>query len=272
VIPKNMAAQEDDVVPARMVRTTTIIAAPPSTVSAVLLDAATVRDVLASVGIHADLPADVLVPGAEIRVSAPCDGVFRLVDVTARTIDLDLGPATGRFRAHCVATPGGTSLTCTMTVNAGTSGLTPRALLTAITRHTEARATQLRDAGVVVGAAIIRDGLVLAGQRAYPAEAAGRWELPGGRVEPAETDQQAVRRECHEELGVAVEPGEPIGPAVVLGNGMLLRVYRAELAGDTEPIAREHRCVRWLDAAGLTSVDWLRADQVFLPELHRLLG
>lgn len=39
----------------------------------------------------------------------------------------------------------------------------------------------------VVGAAIVRDGRVLAARRTFPAEAAGRWELPGGKVEPGET-------------------------------------------------------------------------------------
>ena len=54
---------------------------------------------------------------------------------------------------------------------------------------------------VVVGAAIVRDGRVLACRRTAPPEAAGRWELPGGKVEPGEAPEAALVREVREELG-----------------------------------------------------------------------
>jgi len=57
----------------------------------------------------------------------------------------------------------------------------------------------------VVGAAIIRDGRVLAARRTSPAAAAGRWEFPGGKVEPGETREAALVREVAEELGCRVE-------------------------------------------------------------------
>src|SRR5215467_10554281 len=57
--------------------------------------------------------------------------------------------------------------------------------------------------GLVVGAAIIARGRLLAAQRADPPELAGGWELPGGKVEPGESDQEALVRECHEELASA---------------------------------------------------------------------
>ena len=53
----------------------------------------------------------------------------------------------------------------------------------------------------VVGAAIVRDGRVLAARRTTPAAAAGRWEFPGGKVEPGETPDAALVREVAEELG-----------------------------------------------------------------------
>ncbi|MFM7212080.1 MAG: NUDIX domain-containing protein, partial [Actinomycetota bacterium] len=58
---------------------------------------------------------------------------------------------------------------------------------------------------VVVAAAILRDGRYLAARRTRPAWAAGRWEFPGGKVEPGETEQQALVREIREELGVEIE-------------------------------------------------------------------
>lgn len=127
-------------------------------------------------------------------------------------------------------------------------------------------------ATVVVGAAVVRDGRLLAQQRAFPPEAAGLWELPGGRAEAGESDVEAVRRECLEELGVAVVVGDRVGDDVALPNGMVLRVYAATLREPrAEPRAVEHRALRWLTAAGVSELDWLPADRVLVPALLALL-
>jgi 8-oxo-dGTP diphosphatase len=87
-----------------------------------------------------------------------------------------------------------------------------------------------------------------------------------------------VRRECHEELGVDVRVGEPVGPDVVLGKDkhgreMLLRAYRAELAEPgAVPHPHDHQALCWLPPGRLGSVDWLPADRVLLPALRRLSG
>ena len=126
---------------------------------------------------------------------------------------------------------------------------------------------------VIVGTAIVRDGAVLAQQRAYPPEAAGLWELPGGRVEPGESDVDAVVRECREELGVDVVAGAPIGPDVPLGRGKLLRVYLATLTDATAaPHPHDHTALRWLTPGQLDSVEWLPADRALLPALREALG
>ncbi|PRX49023.1 8-oxo-dGTP diphosphatase [Prauserella shujinwangii] len=126
---------------------------------------------------------------------------------------------------------------------------------------------------VVVGAAIVRGGLLLAQQRAYPAEAAGRWELPGGRVEAGESEPDALRRECAEELGVAVAVLGRVGADVPLPGGKVLRVFGAALADPVaEPRAVEHRAVRWFAAAELPAVDWLPADRALVPALLDLVS
>lgn len=113
---------------------------------------------------------------------------------------------------------------------------------------------------------------MLAQQRAYPPSTAGLWELPGGRVEPGESDVDAVRRECVEELGVTVRVGSPVGPDVALPGDKVLRIYAAVLdPPEAKPHSHDHQALRWLTIDQLDSVEWLPADQVLLPFLRALL-
>jgi 8-oxo-dGTP diphosphatase len=125
---------------------------------------------------------------------------------------------------------------------------------------------------VIVAAAIIVDGRVLAAERSAPPEVAGRWEFPGGKVEPGESDAQALARECLEELGVRVTVGERVGPDVPLAHGRaVLRVFAVELLEGDQPRALEHTAMRWLSADELDSVPWLPADKPIVGELPGLL-
>jgi len=91
-------------------------------------------------------------------------------------------------------------------------------------------------ARVVVGAAIIAHGRVLACARAAPPEVAGRWEFPGGKVEPGESEVAALVRECAEELAVRVEVGERVGGDVPMAHGRsVLKIYTARLARRRRP-------------------------------------
>ena len=113
---------------------------------------------------------------------------------------------------------------------------------------------------LVVGAAIVAGGRLLAAQRAEPPELAGGWEFPGGKVDPGESDEQALIRECREELGVDVRPVARLGGDVdTVGGRYVLRVWVAELvAGSPQP--REHTALRWLAAHELEDVPWLAPD------------
>jgi 8-oxo-dGTP diphosphatase len=125
---------------------------------------------------------------------------------------------------------------------------------------------------VIVAAIMITDGRVLACERSAPPEVAGRWEFPGGKVEPGETDQEALARECDEELGVRVEVGERVGPDVSLAHGRaVLRVFRVSLLDGGEPRALEHSAMRWLAPDELNSVPWLPADRPIVRELRERL-
>ncbi|CRK61648.1 putative mutT-like protein [Alloactinosynnema sp. L-07] len=151
----------------------------------------------------------------------------------------------------------------------GGPSLSQRAWTNALDRAV-ARAAELAEAKVVVGAAIVRDGRLLAQQRAYPAATAGLWELPGGRVEPDESDVDAVRRECLEELGVEVTPLDVIGPDVVLRDDLVLRVYGATLDSG-EPHPHDHQALAWLTEGTLHTVEWLPADRVLLAAVRTFL-
>jgi 8-oxo-dGTP diphosphatase len=121
-----------------------------------------------------------------------------------------------------------------------------------------------------VGAAILRDGRVLAARRTSPATAAGRWEFPGGKVERGETPAAALVREVAEELGCRIEVTTWLAGEVPIGSTHTLTVALARLV-DGEPDPTEHDVVRWLAAAELGDVDWLDADRPFLAELRAAL-
>lgn len=122
----------------------------------------------------------------------------------------------------------------------------------------------------VVGAAIIRGGRVLATRRTTPPELAGRWELPGGKVEPGERPGDALEREIAEELDCTVEVTGWLAGATSIGETHELRVATARITGG-EPDPSEHDDVRWLGPDELGDVDWLEPDRPFLLELEEHL-
>jgi 8-oxo-dGTP diphosphatase len=133
------------------------------------------------------------------------------------------------------------------------------------------RAADVMGRPVVVATALLRDGAVLAAQRTRPPELAGRWELPGGRVEPGEAEPDAVVRELREELGVDVRATGRLGTDLPLGD-VVLRVHTAELApGSPEPRPLEHAALRWVDAADVPGLDWVAADRAVAADLRMCL-
>ncbi|MGV9265133.1 NUDIX domain-containing protein [Kitasatospora sp. NPDC003701] len=124
---------------------------------------------------------------------------------------------------------------------------------------------------IVVGGALVHRGRVLAARRSAPAEVAGRWEFPGGKVEPGETQTQALERELLEELGVRAKALERLPGAWLVRPGLELRLWVAELlSGDPLPL-QDHDELRWLGPAELDGLDWLDHDREVLPHLARLL-
>ena len=112
----------------------------------------------------------------------------------------------------------------------------------------------------VVAAIIEKDGRILATQRGY-GEFKGGWEFPGGKVEPGETSQHAIKREIEEELEAEINVGQLVCdvyhdyPTFHLDMDCFL----CTLADSTITLL-EHSAAKWLDAEHLRSVGWLPAD------------
>ena len=131
----------------------------------------------------------------------------------------------------------------------------------------------------VVAAALVHEGRVLAARRTWPAAAAGRWELPGGKVEPGERPEDALVREVREELGCDVEVVAWLDGTVPIRQGLVLRaaVVRPVPGADLDLDPVDHDEVRWLAAHELGlgpeegGVDWLEPDRPFLPAVARHL-
>ncbi|MFJ3893589.1 (deoxy)nucleoside triphosphate pyrophosphohydrolase [Streptomyces sp. NPDC090083] len=126
---------------------------------------------------------------------------------------------------------------------------------------------------VVVGAALFDDGRLLAARRSAPPELAGRWELPGGKVEPGERPEAALVRELAEELGVDAETVDRVPGAWPLKPPYILQVWTARLRpGSPRPRPLEdHDELRWLAPADIWTVDWLDQDVPAVREALALL-
>ena len=122
----------------------------------------------------------------------------------------------------------------------------------------------------VVGAALVRDDRVLASRRTDPPHLAGLWEFPGGKVEPGETDEQALVRELREELGLEAVVGDRLGGDLAIGETAVLRVYLA--TADGEPALVDHDAHRWLAADELDDVPWIPVDLPLVDALRRRLS
>ncbi|MEU0369296.1 (deoxy)nucleoside triphosphate pyrophosphohydrolase [Streptomyces sp. NPDC006283] len=127
----------------------------------------------------------------------------------------------------------------------------------------------MTDRVVVVAGAVYDKGRLLAARRSAPEDLAGRWELPGGKLEPGESPEQALVRELREELGIETEPVERIPGEWPLKPGYVLRVWTVRLvSGEPRPL-QDHDELRWLAPGELDDVDWLEQDRPAVAEWAR---
>ena len=122
-----------------------------------------------------------------------------------------------------------------------------------------------------VVAAIIQDGdRIFATQRGYGAYKDG-WEFPGGKIEPGETPEEALRREIMEELNTLIAVGKKLTtieydyPEFHLSMDCFLATV---IEGDL--VLKEHEAAKWLKRDELDTVNWLPADQKIIQLLKVL--
>ncbi len=126
---------------------------------------------------------------------------------------------------------------------------------------------------IEVVAALIRDGdKIFATQRGY-GEYKDFWEFPGGKIEPGETPEAALKREIKEELATEIDVNEYVGTVDYDYPDFhitLLLYLCSMVSGNLELL--EHESAKWLLASELDTVSWLPADLEIIPKLKSLLA
>lgn len=124
----------------------------------------------------------------------------------------------------------------------------------------------------VAAAIILNKGQVFATQRGY-GEFKDGWEFPGGKIEPEETSEQALKREIREELDTEIEV-EDFAETVEYDypnfhlsmDCFFCKVKSGNL------VLKEHEAAKWLKKEELNSVAWLPADAGLIPKIAAKLN
>ena len=123
----------------------------------------------------------------------------------------------------------------------------------------------------VVAALIWQGDRFMACQRPAHKARGLQWEFVGGKVEPGETKEQALIRECREELAVTVEVGDVFMDVVHTYPDLTvhLTLFHASIA-EGIPQKLEHCDIRWITVEEIQEYDFCHADQVILDRLRHL--
>jgi len=114
---------------------------------------------------------------------------------------------------------------------------------------------------VVAGVVFNDDGQILINQRTQPAQFAGQWEFPGGKIEPGETLHQALCRELAEELGIRVLDSASLISITHDYPHATVRLHvRTVTDYEGTPRGVEGQAIQWLLPNALHDVDFLEAN------------
>lgn len=120
----------------------------------------------------------------------------------------------------------------------------------------------------VVAAVIEKDGRVLLAKRRQGDILAGKWEFPGGKIDPGETPEEALKRELQEELGIETEVGDFICSSLYDYEHLSVELlaYRVlHISGEITP--HVHDEVKWVLPDDLCSYDFPAANEEIVRRL-----
>ena len=122
----------------------------------------------------------------------------------------------------------------------------------------------------VVAAIIRKEGRIFATQRGY-GEWKDWWEFPGGKMEPGETSEEALKREIREELSTEIRVDELLCTVEYdyPKFALTLHCYLCSLVTEALHL-NEHEAARWLANDELDSVKWLPADREVIEKIKLL--
>ena len=122
----------------------------------------------------------------------------------------------------------------------------------------------------VVAAIIRRNGSILACRRRDDQDHPGKWEFPGGKLEPGESPPQALRRELLEELGIKAVIGTEITryQYAYPGKKPIQLVFLEVTEFDGVPDFRQFADARWVPPPRLAALDFLDGDVDFVRSIR----
>lgn len=122
----------------------------------------------------------------------------------------------------------------------------------------------------VTAAIIINKGRVLIAQRDDKQKLAGKWEFPGGKIEPGETAEECLKREIKEELGIKIEVDKFFAESIyhyVTGTIKLIAYEARWVEGEYKLAA--HSQIKWVKPDELGNYDFSPADLPFIEKLKQ---
>ena len=122
----------------------------------------------------------------------------------------------------------------------------------------------------VAAALVLKEGRILASSRPADRSYSGRWEFPGGKAEPGESLEAALKREMLEELDMPIAVVRRFR-SIAVSEKLTVTFFICRPENGAEPRAREHQQWRWADPAELRTLDFLDADRPVAAELAELL-
>jgi 8-oxo-dGTP diphosphatase len=120
----------------------------------------------------------------------------------------------------------------------------------------------------VTAAIIIKSGKILICQRSKTDNLSGKWEFPGGKIEPGETPEECLKREIKEELSIEVEVCGKFGESIYeypAGEIKLMAFYADWKSGDIE--LNVHDSFEWVSKESIGEFNFAPADIPFVNKI-----